>query len=138
MVSHRRPANDPPDCEATVQGLRYGIEITELVDGHIRAVARHARETNQAAPAPEAWPEDKFRAKVQARLNDKGAAVVKGGPYDQYLLVIFTDEEVLRYDTVKSWTSGFRAPPLIHRAFLLMPYDVTHQPYPLVEFELSH
>lgn len=80
--------DDPPDCEAVIEGVRCGIEATELV--HQEALAQTKR-TGQELHFP--WGKEDLCRELQARITRKDRPEnVKGGPYQRYILVIFTDE----------------------------------------------
>lgn len=132
---HRGEGQDPPDCEAvSADGGRIGIEITELVDGRSIEAARLDK--------PYDWKDWKGvlvpALEKLVRRKDKPRDV-NGGPYSQYVLLIFSDEPWLERDYVelsfKEHT--FDATALITRAFLLLSYDPFLQRYPCYELRLS-
>ncbi len=117
-VRSRGAGNDPPDCEAVDEhGKRVGIEVTELVD------QQHAggESTNWSE-----WDEVKTRAYVGERLARKDdPSKVKGGPYQHYYVILFTDEPMVPArrlrDLLQHVTFGpFR---LIDRAWVLASYE---------------
>jgi hypothetical protein len=83
----RQAGQDPPDCEAFVDGKRCGIEVSELVDritleASIRGCEQHR-----------AWTREDFCLEIQNRINRKdSSANVTGGPYQSYFLVLVTDD----------------------------------------------
>jgi hypothetical protein len=94
---HRGDENDPPDCEAVAaDGGRVGIEITELVHGPSIQAARLGKSYDWKDWKGALLPalEGLIRRKDQPRE-------IKGGPYSQYLLVIFSDEPGLERDYVE-------------------------------------
>ncbi|MBX6333480.1 MAG: hypothetical protein IRY91_16650 [Gemmatimonadaceae bacterium] len=122
--------NDPPDCEATDRsGRRVAIEVTELVDGN--SIVRAKR---KAPPLWGVWSRQVFVAGVQERLDEKDAKELKGGPYDEYMVLIHTDEPELPIETVEAWLARhtFKRPRRIDRAYLLLSYDPTRKGYPYV------
>lgn len=101
---------DPPDCEAKVEGLQWGIEVTELV--HEKTLARSIkaikeREAGREPAKPEAhfvWDRQDFCTAVQQLISRKDAPKsIFGGPYDRYALVIVTDETFLDRNTVSEF-----------------------------------
>lgn len=122
LLESRGPGKDPPDCEAVdAEGRRIGIEVTELVDGSAVEAARH----RGAAWAWADWSREKFLNGLQSRLASKDGKLLQDGPYDQYLVLIHTDEPALRVSTVEEWLRGheFKQPTQITRAYLLLSYD---------------
>jgi len=124
MLSRER-GQDPPDCEATLDGRFSGVEVTELID-------RPALEQNLRQPGSREyfdWDNPTFLAALQNRIDAKDRAW-KGEPYERRVLVIHTDEYVLDCDTVSRFLKGapFRA-TFITDAFLGLSY------HPSVESE---
>ena len=74
----------------------------------------------------------RFLEKLQGCLNEKDSKVLKGGPYDEYIVLVHTDEPGLAADTVEQWLSDyvFATPTQIDRAYLLLSYDPTRRGYP--------
>jgi hypothetical protein len=92
--------DDPPDCEAIVDGKRSGIEITELV--HERSLKSTIKGSGQYF----LWDRDDLLTKLQKLIQHKDRADIKGGPYDRYILVIVTDEFVLERGDVSRFLEG--------------------------------
>jgi hypothetical protein len=132
----RGRGNDPPDCEANLfEGGKLGIEVTELVDP-AAILAYKNGDTNQHAE----WGEDKLIKSIAHRLKTKDNSTnIKGGPYDQYILVIHTDEPLLSFDYTYPLLAStrFQYYSLIDRAFLLMSYDEKHQCCPFIELNIK-
>ncbi|HEV2559794.1 MAG TPA: hypothetical protein VGU45_14310 [Microvirga sp.] len=110
----RSRTDDPPDCEAMIDGRRCGIEVTELLhrpalERSIRAV--RAREEGRE-PDPNAreayftWEREDVLEALQGLIDRKDQAETKGGPYSRYILVIVTDEFVLDQHTVAQFLDG--------------------------------
>jgi hypothetical protein len=112
--------DDPPDCEALIDGQRCGIEATELV--HEKALALTLRTKQELLYV---WDKDSLRQELQARIIRKDRPdKVKGGPYQRYILVIFTDEFFLDRSAVEHYLDGasFRV-KFISDVFLGLSYD---------------
>jgi|GEM_PF-4280385 hypothetical protein len=112
--------DDPPDCEAVIDGERCGIEATELVHQEALEQTKHTGQELHFA-----WDKESFCRELQARITRKDCAdKVKGGPYRRYILVVFTDELFLDRKTVETFIAGvsFRA-TFITDAFLGLSYD---------------
>ena len=132
---HRGEGGDPPDCEAYAgDGTRIGIEITELVDGPAIAAARLGK--------PYDWKDWKgalLPATENLICRKDSPRSIKGAPYSQYVLVIFSDEPSLDRGylehTIETYTFG--PTQLITRAFLLLSYDPFIERYPCYELQLS-
>ena len=82
----RSREHDPPDCEAFLDDVWSGIEVTELLHKptlkrFIKAIKQ--RQAGRVPERPEAyftWPRDYFLAAIQARIDKKNddARKVKG------------------------------------------------------------
>jgi hypothetical protein len=111
--------DDPPDCEAVIGGLRCGVEVTELLD------QQTLQSTIQGAGQHLVWEPDTFRDALQQRIDRKDQpAKVRGGPYDRYILVVYTNEFYLGRGDVENWLEGaaFQA-NFITDVFLGLSYD---------------
>jgi hypothetical protein len=111
-----RPENeDPPDCEADIDGKPCGIEDTFLMEPK----ARSARAKGEYMRVE--WTRDKLLADLQARIDDKDGKKLKGGPYDRYILLIRTDEFDLDPDAVTEWLGGstFKAKTITDVLFVM-------------------
>src|SRR5207245_1356214 len=81
------------------------------------------------------WSREKLQDALAHRLNAKASRYesLKGGPYGEYIVVIYTDEPMLPYGTAMRLLERvtFETSHQIHRAFLLISYDseVGHCPY---------
>jgi hypothetical protein len=126
----RGQGQDPPDCEAlNARGQRLGIEVTELVDR--KAIARSRRRGGSVWAE---WDRAKLVTALADRLRAKDVpGNVKGGPYDRYVLLTFTDEPELSLDRVAELLTGqsFARPTLITDGYLLLSYDPKLKKYPV-------
>jgi len=111
-IVSREPGQDPPDCEATLDGRFSGVEVTELID----------RQTlEQSLRGPEVylvWDQNALLSALQCRIDAKDRPW-KGGPYRCHVLVIHTNEFSLDRETVARFLKGatFRARLLTHVFF---------------------
>jgi hypothetical protein len=95
--------DQPPDCEAMIDGQWCGIEHTELVNEPTLKRSIRARRERQAGKNPEKpeayflWTQASLLAALQDIIDDKDqdAARMKGGPYTRYMLVIETEERYI-------------------------------------------
>ncbi|GJG88787.1 hypothetical protein tb265_40560 [Gemmatimonadetes bacterium T265] len=132
----RGRGNDPPDCEAVDStGRRIAIEITEIVDGRPIAAATATRRPQERLWA--IWKRERFLQEAQRRLTEKDGKVLKDGPYDEYIVIIHTDEPTLDAERVGEWLTDHRfdQPRQLSRAYLLLSYDPRPASYPY--FKLS-
>ena len=132
----RGQGNDPPDCEATdPAGKRLGIEVTELVDGS--AIGRRkAGDTYHTAP----WDQAKFLRFLDERFTAKDVPfAIRGGPYDEYWLLIHCDEPELPFERVREFLFGLavRQTRLIDQAFLLLSYSPHRNGYPYIRLQVE-
>jgi hypothetical protein len=132
---------DPPDCEALLDGEFSGIEVTELVhrttlERSIKAVRQRSRgEEPQKPEAYFVWGRDDLIAALQAMLIVKDAAKLKR-TYERYALVIHTDECFLDSENVERFLKGARfKASLITHAFLGLSYE-PGKGYPVFPLEL--
>ncbi|PSO25207.1 hypothetical protein [Bradyrhizobium sp. MOS002] len=133
---------DPPDCEAMLDGKFSGIEVTELVhkptlERSIKAVRQRAR--GEEPPKPEAyfnWSRDDLVDALQKLLHVKNSKL-PARSYEQYVLVIHTAEFFLDSGTVERFLQGASfSSGLISRAFLGLSYEPGDRGYPVFELEL--
>lgn len=121
----RPEGEDPPDCEAVIDGTLCGIEVTELVDERaLRASLKALKAGTPRHAQYRVWDQKGLRVAIQARIDRKDDRTkLKGGPYDRYLLVIVTDEIYLNRASVEAFLTGvsFQA-GLIADAFLCLSY----------------
>jgi hypothetical protein len=117
-MGSREQGEDPPDCEATLDGRVSGVEVTELIDQ--ASLERNLREL--ASPEYFDWDKPTFLAALQKRIDAKDREW-KGGRYERRVLVIHTDEFELNRDIVSRFLeeARFRA-ALITDAFLGLSY----------------
>jgi hypothetical protein len=122
----RKQGEDPPDCEATLDGRFAGVEVTELIDRP--ALEQNLRQSGRSRVYFD-WDKSTFLAALQNRIDAKDRAW-KGEPYDRRVLVIHTDEYNLDRDIVSHFLEGalFRA-TFITDVFLGLSY------HPSVESE---
>jgi hypothetical protein len=112
----RANGQDPPDCEAIVDGRLAGIEVTELV--HQKTLERSLKAQKERAEGrepqkPEAyfvWDRAELLRALQDRISAKDRVEPKGGPYSRYILVIHTDETFLEAAKVEQWLIGVTFP----------------------------
>jgi hypothetical protein len=129
-LQSREAEQDPPDCEATVDGKWTGVEVTELVCEKTLArslKAQRERAAGKEPKKPEAyrvWEKSDFVNELQNQITRKDKATLKGGPYEQYILVIHTDEYLLDVDHVSRFLEGtnFYAEMITH-VLLGLSYD---------------
>jgi hypothetical protein len=107
----REPGQDPPDCEATLDGVWSGVEVTELIhqptlEYSIKAI--RDREGGREPEQPEAyfdWDRDSLLSALQALIDCKDKPW-KGGPYERCALVACTNEFLLDRNKVSRFLQG--------------------------------
>ena len=115
----RAEGEDPPDCEATLDGYFSGVEVTELVHQELLEVNIKATKERRAGQGEDDflaalrvrshhnWDRNAFLAKLRERIDAKDKpSKQKGGPYSGYVLVIHTDEDALDRETVGRFLQG--------------------------------
>lgn len=142
QLRSRPQQEQPPDCEAIVRGRRTGIELTEFM--HQPTLEKNIK-TNERLPLSPGiplwnqpnlrarlrsqrfyiWDRDTLRAEMQHLIDEKDLPPeeVKGGPYDQYFLIVHTGEGALGKDNVGAFLQGatFQARFIEHAYFWLPP-----------------
>jgi hypothetical protein len=127
-VQVRGRGADPPDCEAIdSKGRLLGIEVTELVDGPTIAATKHDGRTPWMD-----WNAQTIRSRVHELLLSKDEKTLQGGPYDEYIVLIHTDEPALSIAAIQGALVGQELPALrqIQRAYILFSYDPGAPAYP--------
>jgi hypothetical protein len=110
-LTSRAPGQDPPDCEAELDGHFSGVEVTELVDQETLEQSIRATQQREAGGDPTKpevfllWDRAQLLFELQARIDAKDRSW-KGGPYERYVLVIHTDEFSLDRETVARFLQG--------------------------------
>ena len=135
-ITVRGPGKDPPDCEAIGNnGERIGIEVTELVDGDAIASAKNGKLIDHNVPIPLS----QVIEKVSAIVSRKDRAIVKGGPYDLYKLIIYCDDpEYLDFEIHNAIrNSRFGQTKLIDHAYFFESYDPWKKCCPYIELRLD-
>jgi hypothetical protein len=139
----REPGQDPPDCEAMLDDKWSGIEVTELV--HERTLKQSLKATRRRAAGmvperPEAhfiWERDDLLTALGRLLNRKDKKP-RGSSYDQYVLIIHTDEMYLDRERVEHFLKDatFKT-NVITEAFLGLSYDPRCEGYPVFHLILA-
>lgn len=134
--ARHREGDDPPDCEAVdEEGRIWGLEVTELLHSRSVAAARAGQYVE-----PKYWDADGVAKEIERRIARKDAASeVRGGPYERYAVIIYTDEPFLLPEHVASAVQerSFGPVRLLTDAFVLMSYDPHQGNQPLYRASLS-
>jgi hypothetical protein len=106
----RDEREQPPDCEATLDGQFSGIEVTELVHRTARRSikARRKRAASKEPKRPEVlfdWDRDSLLSALRDRIDLKQRRW-QGGPYQWRVLVMCTDEFFLGRIRVDQFVQG--------------------------------
>jgi hypothetical protein len=102
---------DPPDCEATLDGQFSGIEVTELVhraalERSIKAVRQRSRgEEPQKPEGYFLWEREDLIAALQKILDTKNSKKPRRS-YERYVLVVHTAEYLLDSEKVGRFLKG--------------------------------
>lgn len=113
---------DPPDCTCIVEGELWGVEVTEILHP---AVMQERLKGNHGQHHE--WTDEEIVAAMDERIAAKDAAKPKGGPFNQYLLVIRTEEMHMERVRMEATLRTYEAHcDLITRACIAYSY----QPHP--------
>ncbi len=126
-IRSRAEGEDPPDCEAIdSHGRLIAIEVTELVDGTAIAEVRRTGRNLVAT-----WDSSRIRTRIEELLRTKDAKVLNGGPYDEYVVLIHTDEMMITSDAIIHALNGYSLPRLkqVHRAYVFLSYQDGEYPF---------
>ena len=130
-----RGDQDPPDCEAMIEGVRTGIEVTELLHQRSFEKSIKAAKTRKGFLQYHDWSREDFLALLRARIEEKdNPSDLKDGPYEKYFLVIWTGEMYLNREAIEGFLEGvsFRC-SLITDAFISLDYQpIPEDPYPAI------
>lgn len=124
---------DPPDCVClNASGQCIAIEVAEVVCEN--AVRLNA----QGTEVYRSWNHGDLIAHIQHRLSEKDGKLFHGGPYQEVIACLFTDEPTLTASQATSELVGQLFGPFkqLTAAFLLFSYDPGSQTYPVVKLEL--
>jgi hypothetical protein len=113
-------------------GERIALEISELV------CEESVRLNAQGQDVIRSWEPTEVRQAVSERLASKDEKTYFGGPYDQIMVCLHTDETFLTHDWVQNALRGISFGPYrqLSRAFLLFSYCPGQQGYPVIELQL--
>ena len=134
IVTIRSNRSDPPDCVGTtIHGECIGFEITELVDLETVKMNRRGFRCRKE------WTPNGLLAKIREIVRKKDAKNYHGGPYSKIVLVIFTDEPLVRS---ADCASILRNQVLgrcrnITDCYLLLSYQPGLKSYPYFRVEIS-
>lgn len=122
----------------------FELGLTELV--HQPTLERSLKAQKQRAQGKEpekgevyfVWGRGELLRALQARIDAKDKATLKGGPYDRYILVMHTDEMFLEAAKVKQWLmfATFRASHITD-VFLGLSYEPDQKCCPVFKLRLD-
>jgi hypothetical protein len=118
--------NDPPDVLVQIGGIRYGIEVTEIVDQN--AVERAAKRKQLRLPIEYDWGDwnsDRLFLSLSNGILAKDRKLTDASQhYDKVLLAFVTDETMIYPQLVTSVLAMLRIETqYIDRAFVILSYD---------------
>ena len=136
MCSYHDPVSfkyDPPDCIAKdIDGNAIAIEVCELVDFKTVCDAEHNKET------PKYWELSEVIEQIEQIVSKKDQKTLNGGPYKQYVLLIFTAEPFIDSNEAINALSKyeFKKQKLIDEIYLLFSYDPWSKTYPYLKLNI--
>ncbi len=117
---------DPPDCTCrNERDSLVAIEVTEVV------CSCAARCVAQGQNVYREWGGGELRTRIAQQLAAKDSKSFHGGPYDEILVCLFTDELTLSDARVRQELSSATFGPFskLTGAYLLLSYDPGLQSY---------
>jgi hypothetical protein len=121
---------DPPDCLCkNSAGQVIAIEVAEVVCQD--AVRLNAQGHNVFRQ----WKPGELTAHIAHVLDKKDGKSFHGGPYQEIIVCLFTDEPMLTVPQARAELAGqcFGPFKLLTSAYLLFSYDPTSQTYPFIK-----
>ena len=116
IINVRSCMTDPPDCVGiTERDKSIAFEATELVDTLWKASGFPWKE----------WSPTELITKLRAIISKKDAKIFHDGPYSKKILVIHTNEPLLRHSDCRKYLHGQNFGPSrqISEVYLLFPPD---------------
>jgi hypothetical protein len=126
---------DPPDCVCLdSQGRAVAIEVVEVV------CERATRLTAQGHNVYRVWGPGELADHVARVLREKDTKRFHGGPYQEVVACLFTDEPALEVPVAKAELQASTFGPFsqLTAAYLLFSYDPSTQSYPLAALWRRH
>jgi hypothetical protein len=134
IIKIRSNESDPPDCICTTQNGEYvGFEVTELVD------AKTVKMNQRGIRTRKKWTSGELLSKLKEIIKTKDSKTYRGGPYSRIVLVIFTDEPLVRAMDCGAILRGriLGQCRSITDCYLLLSYQPGLKSYPYFKVELS-
>ena len=125
---------DPPDCISTNEkGLQVAFEVTEIV------CPLAVKENAKGNVVYRDWKSGELYEHVARQLSTKDSKSFHGGPYDEIIICLFTDEPLLKRDLVTSELNESTFGPFVQitSAYILMSYDPWTENYPVHKLNLK-
>ena len=125
---------DPPDCVCrNAAGELVAIEVAEVV------CEEAARLVAQGHDVYRNWRPGELQAHVARELSDKDSKVFHGGPYEQVICCLFTDEPALSPSEAEMELRGKTFGPFnqLTGAYLLFSYSAERKAYPVIRLDLK-
>ena len=135
--SFTQPANhkpDPPDCVArNAAGRLVAFEITEIVSQAAVELDAHGDDVLAL------WEPGDLARKIEDRLATKDFKEFHGGPFDDIIVVLHTDEFYLSVEAAESELTGTSFGPFtqVTDAYLIFSYSPRSQGYPIVRIPIT-
>lgn len=126
--------SDPPDCISTNEkGLQVAFEVTEIV------CPLAAKENAKGNLVYRNWKSGELYEHVAQQLNAKDNKSFHGGPYDEIIICLFTDEPLLNIERVNSELKESTFGPFtqITSAYIVISYDPSTKSYPVHKLHMK-
>lgn len=134
FVNLRSSEYDPPDCICNDQyGNLVGIEVVEVVSEE--AVKRNAK----GEDVMRIWEQGDISSHIASLLKKKDAKKYIGGPYQEIVVCLFTNELMLTYEDAYEELLEYSFAPLaqITSAYLVFSYDPAIGMYPVLKLKTT-
>ena len=117
---------DPPDCVIRDDaGIQVGVEVTEFVDQKVVKMNEKHKKDEKAKNVYREWSDQAVCKKIAQILQSKDAKAQRWrGLYGKAILVIYTDETVLRsFELFPILDAHFPGPKNIDEAYFICSYE---------------
>jgi hypothetical protein len=138
VAEFRSRQDDPPDYEGLLDAQWSAVEVTQLMHEKARAQSMKAmKQQQEQSERYYLWGRDDLLRKIQKLIDVKDRKQYKGGPYQRFVLVIYTDEFILDGATMLQFLDGatFRT-RLMTDVVVGLSYEPSSGTYPTFRLRL--
>ncbi len=106
-LRHRGEGRDPPDCEAEIDSVRCGIELTEFIHRRTLEKSIKAHKADSRHRYYHEWTREEFLEQLHEEIAKKDQPRdLKDGPWQRYFLIFWTGEMHLGVEELTEFLDG--------------------------------